>query len=376
MLATFRKWLGFDRTAARSMPAAPRFRPTLQPLEDRLVPVTGVTTLAGGITATDLAQAVVGNDGTTTFSNVNLVAGPNSAGIFVGGASSIGLDTGLVLSSGDAAAITGPFTGAQSSVTIGTPGDPDLDSLLDPTLPTTEATVLEFDFVPTGNTILFTYVFGSDEYNEFVGAGFNDVFGLFLNGRNIAFIPGTTTPVSIDNVNLGSNSNLFVDNTTAMNNVDIDGYTTMFTIPLPVLAGQTNHLKLAVGDVGDTSFDSWVMVGFGSTASGSIGTFRPLRLIYDAANDSYDGNLTIFNNTVTGIPGPTFIVLPDLPPGITVKNPDTIDSVGRPVINVPNPGAVPRFIPIRIPVRFANTTGNAISTYFLDYEILITALLV
>src|SRR5690606_29313 len=36
---------------------------------------------------------------------------------------------------------------------------------------------LEFDFVPAGNKIKFDFIFGSDEYNEYVCSNFYDVFG-------------------------------------------------------------------------------------------------------------------------------------------------------------------------------------------------------
>ncbi|OOP55722.1 MAG: hypothetical protein AYP45_13160 [Candidatus Brocadia carolinensis] len=57
----------------------------------------------------------------------------------------------------------------------------------------------------------FQYVFASEEYNEFVGAGFNDVFGFFVDGVNIALIPSTTMPVAIDNVNLSNNSAFYIN---------------------------------------------------------------------------------------------------------------------------------------------------------------------
>ena len=53
-----------------------------------------------------------------------------------------------------------------------------------------DATVLEFDFIPKNDVISFEYVFASDEYNEYVGSSYNDVFGFFGNGKNMASIPG------------------------------------------------------------------------------------------------------------------------------------------------------------------------------------------
>ena len=86
------------------------------------------------------------------------------------------------------------------------PGDADLDTLI-PGGSTFDACVLTFDFVPQTDVLTFDYVFTSDEYNEYANTEFNDVFGFFVNGQNVALIPGTTTPVAINNVNDGEISN-------------------------------------------------------------------------------------------------------------------------------------------------------------------------
>ncbi|MDP0953449.1 choice-of-anchor L domain-containing protein, partial [Klebsiella pneumoniae] len=79
---------------------------------------------------------------------------------------------------------------------------------------TNDAAVLQFDFIPLGDTLKFDYVFASEEYNVYVGGGVNDVFAFLLSGpnpaggnyvdANLALLPGTTTPVSINTVNNGS----------------------------------------------------------------------------------------------------------------------------------------------------------------------------
>ena len=51
-----------------------------------------------------------------------------------------------------------------------------------------DAAVLEFDFVPTDDTVQFRYVFGSNEYLTWINSMFNDVFGFFVSG------PGITGP--------------------------------------------------------------------------------------------------------------------------------------------------------------------------------------
>src|SRR5690606_15969665 len=77
------------------------------------------------------------------------------------------------------------------------------------------AAILEFDFVPNGDSLVFRYVFASDEYPSFTCSNYNDAFGFFISGPgitgpftnnaiNIALIPGTNTPVAVNTVNSGS----------------------------------------------------------------------------------------------------------------------------------------------------------------------------
>ncbi len=255
---------------------------------------SGVGASAGGLTTDDLledeslnptalAQALVGTG--VTISNVTYTGALPAAGTFAGGQNIIGFSSGIILSSGAVANVVGPNCSTGITLDNGLPGDTDLQSLLPANSPvTTDAADLEFDFVPTGNSVNFRYVFASDEYNEEVGF-FNDVFGFFVNGTNAALIPGTNTPVSIDTINDGnsrdaaipiSNPQFFINNDvqtfTPTVNTEMDGLTVVLSVQVPVNAGVTNHIKLAIGDTGDHLFDSNVFI-----ASGSLNS-SPLRL--------------------------------------------------------------------------------------------------
>src|SRR6185503_12563908 len=140
----------------------------------------------------------------------------------------------------------------------------------------------EFDFVPTGSTVAFQYVFASEEYNEFVGSSFNDVFGFFVNGVNLALLPGTNSPVAVNNVNGTTNAVLYVPNRFGDVSADVpgqpgpldteaDGLTQVLSFTAPVTAGQTNHLKLAIADTSDAIYDSWIFVGASSLSSTTAG---------------------------------------------------------------------------------------------------------
>ena len=232
--------------------------------------ITMIDMNEGGYTPTDLAQALVGSG--ITVSNVTLTGnGPQAAGMFQN-FDMIGISSGIVLSSGDINYLESS-TNTSDNITKdwGAVGDPDLDALI-PGYTTYDAIALEFDFVAEGNpgepvTCSFKYVFGSDEYDEYVDSAFNDVFGFFVNNTNIALIPGTTTPVSINNLNATSYSQYYNDNDLdvgAPYATEMDGFTTVLYVNFDVIAGQTNHMKIAIADAGDHILDSWVLIEAGS----------------------------------------------------------------------------------------------------------------
>ncbi len=194
-------------------------------------------------------------------------------------------DEGIMLSSGTVGNAVGPNELPYTSSVLGLPGDPDLDNLV-PGYNTFDATWIEFDFIPDDSEIFIQYFFGSEEYNQFVGDSYNDVFGLFVNGQNIALIPGTDTPLSINNINNGrappghaangpcNNCEFFIDNadlSEQMYDIECDGMTTLFIAQAAVNAGETNTIKLAIADTGDAQTDSWVFI-----KSGSFTTLAPL----------------------------------------------------------------------------------------------------
>lgn len=231
--------------------------------------------LGGGITASNF----------TFNGQANPPANQPGRGSFTAVNSNLGLDAGVILSTGMVTAAAGPATNFASSVN-GTGPDADLAAIANANI--NDRSVLEFDFIPTGDTLRFRYVFGSEEYPNFV-CSFNDAFGFFLSGpgiagpftggaANIALIPGTTTPVTIANVNNGQNNNptnptcpavnpQFYVNNTGGTTVAYNGFTVVLTAFALVECGQTYHIKLAIGDAGDSSYDSGVFLEAGSFAS-------------------------------------------------------------------------------------------------------------
>ncbi|MBI1289172.1 MAG: HYR domain-containing protein [Flavobacteriales bacterium] len=222
-----------------------------------------------------------------TASNITYVGATGAAGTFDGSGTVLGLNAGVVLTSGSSALAVGPDNANSIGMSNGLGGDPDL-TVLASGIPTYDAAILEFDFVPQSDTLRFNYIFGSEEYPEYVSSGYNDVFGFFISGpgitgpftggaANIALIPGTSTPVAIDNVNNGysgsepstgpcTNCQYYVDNSSGPA-VQYDGYTTVLTAQVVVTPCQTYHIKIAVADAGDGALDSGVFLEEGSFSS-------------------------------------------------------------------------------------------------------------
>jgi hypothetical protein len=231
-----------------------------------------------------MAQSLVG--GGVTISNVAYTGTNNAAGAFTdtGPGSVVGFNDGIVLGSGSvqttaiAKGVEGPNQSGHNTTINNSPGDADLNTLSGKT--TVDAAVLQFDFVPQFSTVQFTYVFSSDEYNEFANSNFNDTFGFLINGQNCALVPGTNTPVSVNTINGGNpfgtnaqNPDLFRNNDLndggGSINTEMDGLTVALTCTASVSAGVTNHLKLAIADATDTLYDSNVFIKAGSLVSGT-----------------------------------------------------------------------------------------------------------
>ncbi len=178
--------------------------------------------------------------------------------------------------------------------------DPDLQAISN-IQSVNDCAILEFDFVPNGDSLVFRYVFASIEYPGFTCSGFNDAFGFFLSGPglvgpftnnavNIALIPNSNTPVAVNTINSGMASNpgseancfnanpnwvadavYFVDNgLQPAGDVQFPGMTVTLTAYAQVICGQEYHIKLAIADASDSALDSGVFLEAGSFTSNSV----------------------------------------------------------------------------------------------------------
>jgi gliding motility-associated-like protein len=245
-----------------------------------------------GQTAATLANAL--NGGGVTILNPVLTCPSAANGTFSYTGSTLNINNGILLTTGHAAAAAGaepPLVNFNNSA----PGDPAMAPYLPPGANTYDACILEFDLIPSGDTIAFNYQFGSEEYIQAVCSDFTDVFAFFISGPgiggtdNMALVPGTNIPVEINSINNGtpgtvpsaniSNctslgpgspfTSFFVDNTGG-SDMAYRGYTTKLKAFHTVTPCQQYHLKLSIVDAGNWQYDSGVFLEKGSLTSNAF----------------------------------------------------------------------------------------------------------
>lgn len=208
--------------------------------------------------------------------NLSYTGNYSTIGYFSDENNSTGLDCGIAISTGFVEQIANPVS-FFASHNFNLPGDSALSAYIGG--PTFDAIIIEFDIIANDSLFVCSdYVFGSEEYPEYVNTAFNDMFGFFVSGpkpdggyydnENIALIPGTDLPVAINNVNNGLNNDgncmncdFYISNEIEGNEFfAMDGMTTVLPADLTIIPDSAYHIRLAVSDVGDGIFDSNVLM--------------------------------------------------------------------------------------------------------------------
>jgi subtilisin-like proprotein convertase family protein len=209
-----------------------------------------------------------------------------AAGYFKNGATSIGLDRGLILTTG-LADTTGSLIGADSDGADFANHDngngaiePNLEALS--TVQLKDVAFYKITFQSYNDSIRFKYVFGSEEYPEFACSQYNDIFGFFIQGpgyptpKNIAIIPGTNLPVSINNIHPinpvntpcpAFNGQFYISNSSTYIPPTYDGYLTPFSAEASVIPCEIYTMIIAIADASDSMYDSGVFIEAGSFGS-------------------------------------------------------------------------------------------------------------
>ncbi|HOY06777.1 MAG TPA: choice-of-anchor L domain-containing protein [Saprospiraceae bacterium] len=230
----------------------------------------------------------------------------SAVGYFTGGTTAIGIDRGIVLTTG-VATTSGAALGSDEQG-IDFASHDNASNATDASLAATatsglnDVAVYSITFIPTSDTLRFKYCFASEEYPEFACSSFNDVFGFFISGPNpaggnynnlnIAKVPNTNLPVAINNVhpanpvyNCGPlNAQYYNNNNGSSVQPVYDGFTDVFTAQAIVTPCQQYTIKLAIADVSDGIYDSGVFLEAKSFGTGSLKV--------ELATRSLDGTVT------------------------------------------------------------------------------------
>ena len=217
-------------------------------------------------------------------SGITFSGNPVQIGFFDANGSNIGIDSGVVMSSGNVLNITPPGI---PDTDLSGPGDADVlataqsvtsNSSAASITSTHDAAVLEFDFVPTGDVVVFRFVFASQEYLTYVNTQFNDAFGFYISGPNpaggnynvdnLALVPGTTEPITISTIyppigpgSPGLNSSYYGP---APSGHSFNGFTIPIEIRFDVICDSSYHFKFAIADCQDGILDTGVFLEGGS----------------------------------------------------------------------------------------------------------------
>ena len=229
-----------------------------------------------------LVQSVFAGNG-VTITNVQYTGSNGAIGKFTANGTNLGMTEGLIMTTGtifdNGSGPQGPNNQEGAGMNNGAAGY-GLLTTANGGVPTFDAAVLEFDFETCSDSISFNYVFGSEEYLDYVnvfqnGVNFNDVFGLFISGpgfsgsQNIASLPNGTV-VAINNIHsAGTNVDLasfgplnaqYYVNNYGGATIQYDGFTTVLTAKAKVQCNQVYHLIIAIADVGDPVWDSGIFL--------------------------------------------------------------------------------------------------------------------
>ncbi|MEI6410276.1 MAG: choice-of-anchor L domain-containing protein [Bacteroidota bacterium] len=214
---------------------------------------------------------------------------PMQITFFEGSQSGLNVNAGLILTTGVATLAASPNNQDFASAGFGIATPDTLIAQISQGASYDRA-MLHMTIVPHVDSIGFKYVFGSEEFCEYVGSQFNDAFGFWIQGpgfptpTNIALIPGTTTPVNINNVNHLYNTTYYINNTpdtgqlcfqaasTAFttNFIQYDGLTTVLTASALVTPNAPYDVWIGVSDIGDGIYDSGVFLSVESLCGDSL----------------------------------------------------------------------------------------------------------
>jgi autotransporter-associated beta strand protein len=233
-----------------------------------------VFTVTPSATDTEILTGFLGV--TTGLSNIKLTTTGDRQAIGAFQNDPLSLDKGIVLSTGQVSQLVGANQTDKSNVST--------DFNLPGTLPNGhDAITLEitFDADINAKQVFFQYVFGSEEFLDFSGSAFNDIFTLELNGVNLAKLSDGKT-ASINNLTPSPTPSSFnpdyIDNLVTTNpansQIVLDGYSKPLRFVGDLIPGASNKLVITIQDISDGALDSAVFL-----KGGTFGVIDPINTV-------------------------------------------------------------------------------------------------
>jgi len=282
-----------------------------------------IETVRKGASAREMAEEIFGNGVTVT--GATYYGDSDSAGIYTGGdATSPGVtpgNTGVIMSTGEAQDFTNSRgqSNQRTDTSTNTSGTDNFSQYNNAAGGRTyDAATLDVDFIPDTNVLTMQFVFSSEEYPEFANSIYQDFFGVWINGTQVEHDvgDGETDPFNISTTN---NINMYVNNTTDDFNTEMDGFTITLTLTINVVPNQTNSIRIALADVGDTQYDSNVLIAGNSVQTKLVALSDDVNVYPDGTttlnvleNDINNGGGTLTITHINGQPASvgTAITLP------------------------------------------------------------------
>lgn len=267
-------------------------------------------------------QNLFGND--YTISNVSYDGYEYALGRFKANGTNIGVNQGVLLTTGTiyntGAGPHGPNDKPDAGTDNGFPGDSVLSSIIGGY--TYNSATIEFDLIPFVDTFELTYVFGSEEYSEYVNTLFNDFMVISIDGVGFNEVQLATTGtvsnplhsnkiISVNNVNNGSYNNgpceacdIYIENDFNIElasdplRIQYDG----LTIPMKakvnnLIIGETYHITIAIADVTDPIFDSGLFIESCATCAQNVGIIENINNELGIYPNPSSGDINVLLNT-------------------------------------------------------------------------------
>lgn len=252
-----------------------------------------ITVSSTSYTVPQLVNNVLINSPCVSATNVTWSTGTNfgssnGIGFFQNTNPNFPMQSGVVLSTGNALNAPGPNTSLLNDGSATWPGDASLEATLAAagiSMVSKNATVLEFDFTPISPNFSFDFIFASEEYGNFQ-CQYSDAFAFLLTNMNtgittnLAVVPNTTEPISVVTIRdflynsscPSANAQYFGSfnggSGAAGSATNFNGQTAVLTAASVLTPGVPYHIKLVIADRLDPQSDSAI---FMSSDSFNIG---------------------------------------------------------------------------------------------------------